>query len=198
MGGWWWEGSLNFILAFSFVFLVMVLAMGFYCDLCFQKNNSFCELWGIFWFYKVWGSSIFFLSFWGSSFSFFYVKGGAAFLLWILSIFCFIILNFRSLQFFLSFCGFRKKNCVKFHKGGEGVICFLLVNFKSFLFSYFEVPKFSIFFLSFWGSLKKKLVWGDVALLLWILRVFCFTILKFQSFQFFFFVGLQKYLCEVS
>jgi hypothetical protein len=36
------------------------------------------------------------------------------------------------------------------------------------------------------------------ALLLWILTIFCFTILKFQIFHFFYFVDLQKKLCEIS
>jgi hypothetical protein len=40
-------GSLNFILAFSFVFHVMVLAINFYCGRCFKKK-LFCELLGFF------------------------------------------------------------------------------------------------------------------------------------------------------
>jgi hypothetical protein len=41
---------------------------------------------------------------------------------------------------------------VKFHKQENGVFAFFLV-FEGFLFSYFEIPEFSIVFLSFWGFL---------------------------------------------
>ncbi len=44
-----------------------------------------------------------------------------------------------------------KKNCVKFHKRGDGVLAFLLVNLKGFFFWYFELSKSLIFFLSFGG-----------------------------------------------
>jgi hypothetical protein len=37
-----------------------------------------------------------------------------------------------------------------FHEQGSGVCAFFHVNFEIFLFLYFETPKFSIFFLSFW------------------------------------------------
>ncbi len=72
-----------------------------------------------------------------------------------------------------------------FTRGKRGVFAFLLVNFEFVLFSYFEVPKSSIFLLSFWGSsffFRCQRLGG--VLLLRILSVFCFTILKFQSFQF--------------
>jgi hypothetical protein len=69
-------GFLNFILAFYFVYTMMVPAIDFYCNFCFQKKNSFCELWGIYLFLKLWGFSIFFFSFWGPHFLFFVWKGG--------------------------------------------------------------------------------------------------------------------------
>ncbi len=80
-----------------------------------------------------------------------------------------------------------KKIYVKFHKGGKGVFIFLLVNFERFLFLYFEVSKSLIFFLSFWGSSNfcvKFHKWGNRGMCLffmWILKVFCFCILKFWS-----------------
>jgi len=37
-----------------------------------------------------------------------------------------------------------------FHKQGSGVCAFLHVNFEKKLFLYFETPKISIFFLTFW------------------------------------------------
>jgi hypothetical protein len=43
---------LNFILAFYFVFTTMVPTINFHCNFCFQKQISFCELWGIFCFLK--------------------------------------------------------------------------------------------------------------------------------------------------
>ncbi len=45
-------GYLNFILAFSFVFLVIVPTIGFYCDLCFQKKIHFVNFGGFFVFFK--------------------------------------------------------------------------------------------------------------------------------------------------
>jgi hypothetical protein len=74
-------GSLNFILAFSFVFPVKAPAIGFYCDICFQKIIHFVNFEGFKKKEKVWGFSIFFLSFCGSSFSSFDGKGGHALLL---------------------------------------------------------------------------------------------------------------------
>jgi hypothetical protein len=64
------------------------------------------------------------------------------------------------------------------------------VNFEGFLFWCFGVLKFSIFFLSFWGL--QFFVWsftreekGYLPFFLWPLRVFCYSILKFQSLQFY-------------
>ncbi len=84
--------------------------------------------------------------------------------------------------FFLSFWGFL---IIFFWCEGWG--CFALVDFESFLFYYFEVPKFSIFLLVILWVFKKNCV-------------FCFRILKIWNLQFSScqFGGLQKNLCEVS
>ncbi len=170
----------------------MVLAIDFYCDLCFLKKIILWTLGDFLEKKKFEGLQFSSCHFGGLHFLFFRVKG--ALLLWILTI-LFTILKFQNFQFFfLSFCGFSKNNCVKFCRGGErGVFAFLLVNFKSFLFSYFEVSKFLIFLLIILGVLIFFLVWGargggggGGGFALVEFESFCFTILKFWSFQFFF------------
>jgi len=103
--------------------------------------------------------------------------------LWILSVFCFTILKFWSLQFFFLSCyfvGFQKRIMWHFIRREK----------------FGEIPKFLIFLLVILGVFKFFLVRGGgvCALFLWILRVFCFIILKFRSFQFFFlsFFGSSK------
>ncbi len=66
-------------------------------------------------------------------------------------------------------------------RGGAG-------DFESFLFYYFEVPKFSNFLLVILLVFEKHCVKfrkgrkrGYLPFLLWILKVFCFHILKFQN-----------------
>ncbi len=187
-------GSLNFILAFCFVFLVMVLAPWFLLwYFFFQENNSFCELWGIFCFFKVWGSSNFLKIILGVLIFFFSCEGG-----------CFALVNFEIFLFyyfevsesliFFVILWVLKKNCVKFRKGERGVFAFLLVDFKSFLFLYFEVMKFSIFLFVFWGSLIYFFGVKGGGFALVDFESFCFTILKLWSFQFFFlsFYGSSK------
>jgi len=81
----------------------------------------------------------------------------------------------------LPFREFSKKQCVKFCNKEEGVFAFLIVNFKKKLFSYFEILESSIFLLIILVVFNFIFyVGGGVGVLvLWILRVFCFTILKF-------------------
>ncbi len=109
---------------------------------------------------------------------FFWCEGQGGFALVNFENLCFTSLKFQSLQFFfLSYCGFLKKHCVKFRKGGEGVFAFLLVNIKSYLFSYFEVPKSSIFLLVILGVFN---VFFGV-------RGGGFALVDFESFLFYYF-----------
>ncbi len=64
-------GSLNFILAFFFVFLVIVPTIGFYFDICFQKKNSLYNFGGFFVFLKFEGFQFSSCHFGGPHFLFF-------------------------------------------------------------------------------------------------------------------------------
>jgi len=74
---------------------------------------------------------------------------------------------------------------VKFHKGKD--ICLFSRNLEGFLLWYFETPKFSISFLSFWGSsnflcevfTSKETEY--VPFFMRILKPFVFIFLKFQN-----------------
>jgi hypothetical protein len=59
---------------------------------------------------------------------------------WSSEVFNFLLIILEVFKFFLW----------SFHKWGNNVCTFLHVNFESFLFSYIEILKSSIFFLSFW------------------------------------------------
>ncbi len=116
----------------------------------FSKKKIILWILGDFFFKKSLRVFNFLRHFGGSHFLFVLCERGEgdALLLWILNVFCFIILKFQRLQFFLlSFSGFSKKHCVKFCKGGEGGIYLSSCELFKKLFSYFEVLEFSIFFL---------------------------------------------------
>ncbi len=115
---------------------------------------------------------------------------GVPLLLWILRVFCFIILKFQSFQFFfLSFCVSSKTFVWNFTRGARGYFPFFLWTFESFLFLYFDVLESLIFFLSSWASSNfwVKFHKGGNRVFSFLLetsKVFCFGILKFRSFQF--------------
>jgi len=97
----------------------------------------------------------------------------------------FVFLKFKGLQF--SSCHFGGPYFLSFlcERGG----CFALVNFECFFLLFWNsniFKKNSCHFLGF----QKNIVWsfarGYLPFFLWTLKVFCFCILKFWSFQFFF------------
>ncbi len=154
-------GSLNCNLVFSFVFHVKVPTIGFYCDLCFKNNNYFMNFEGFFCFVKIWGSSIFFLSFWRSSisFSFFCVKGGLFRTCEFLVFFVLLFWSFEVFNFFsCHFVGFQKIIMWSFTRGREGYSPFFLWTLKVFCFLYFEFAKFSIFLLVILWAFKNHYV----------------------------------------
>ncbi len=123
------DGVFDFYFGLLFCLLVLLLAIDIYCDLCFQKKIHFVNF-GNFLFFKVWGSSIFFLSFGGLFTS--KETGYMPFLMWILKVFYFRILKFRNLQF--SSCHFKGFTCEEIMLGvlflNLGGFKFVLMEFK--------------------------------------------------------------------
>ncbi len=150
---------------------------------------------GFFVFFQVWGFSILFLSFLGSSFSFFGVKsreGG-----------CFALVNFEHFLFYyfevlessifllIHFMVFQKKLCEVSHEGRGDIFFSSYELWKFFVFVFWSFFNFLLVILVVFNCFLVWRVGGHFALV--DLRVFCFTILKFQSFQFFLsFCGSSK------
>jgi hypothetical protein len=76
--------------------------------------------------------------------------------------------------------GAFKKIVWNLHKWGNMVCAFLHVNFESFLFSYFEILKSSIFLLSFW---RFHMGGNNVGVIVLKFGVFIFVLIEFKDLQ---------------
>jgi len=105
--------------------------------------------------------------------------------------FVFVFWSYGIFNFLLVILGVFKFFCVKFSQVRKWVCAFLHVNFESFLFSYFEILKSSIFLLSFWrfhmgennvrGFFLK--IWGFSYLFWCNSRIFNFVFRNFKGFS---------------
>ncbi len=160
-----WKLQRSFVLVFwsskVFNFLLVILGVFKFFWVKFHKWGNgvcaffSCELWRFFVFI-FWNSRIFnFLLVILGVFNFFvwsFTRGEMGyflFFLWTLKVFCFDILKFQNLQF--SSCHFGVFNFLcEVSQARKWSMCLSSYELWRFLFWYFEIPKSSICFLSFW------------------------------------------------
>jgi hypothetical protein len=97
----------------------------------------------------------------------------------------------------LSFWGVFKKNCVKFHKWGNGLCAFFHVNFESFVFHIFF--NFLLVILGVFNCFVWSFTRGEIGYFIFFWKIWRSFVLVFWSFEvlnFLVILGVFKFLCE--